>query len=189
MFKITVPKPCSAEWDSMVKKDDGRFCEHCNKVVIDFSQLSDKDLYQYFSTAKTIPCGRFHNSQLNIDLTPVRSKKYPLATWYKSIAAIFAILSLKNTNAINIKPDPISIQPITNKKIPFFPGKVSITGIVKNHDGTPLENAIIKIDEKEMASTDKEGKFEFELDISNASQSYTFVFTYPGLIRTARSYH
>ena len=188
-FKITIPKPCSAEWDAMTKQDEGRFCQQCNKVVIDFSQLSDKELYLYFSTAKTIPCGRFHNSQLDSNLIPVRSKKYPLTTWYKSIAAILTILSLKNTNAINIKTDPTTIQPKSNKKLPFLPGKVSITGIVKNHDGTPLENARIKIDEKEMASTDKEGKFEFELDVSHASQSYTLVFTYPGLIRTARSYH
>lgn len=30
-LKITIPNPCSANWDKMKNLDQGRFCEQCEK--------------------------------------------------------------------------------------------------------------------------------------------------------------
>jgi len=38
--RLTIPKPCEADWDSMIGNDQVRFCEHCNLHVTDLSALT-----------------------------------------------------------------------------------------------------------------------------------------------------
>src|SRR3982750_4152082 len=102
-FKISVSKRCSENWEVMTTQGNGRFCENCRKLVVDFSQLSDKELYSYLSSGQHISCGRFHNSQLNIELVPADAKKYSWKRLYKTVAALFAFLSMKTTEAAAAK--------------------------------------------------------------------------------------
>ena len=44
-IQITIPSPCSQNWDEMIQGDTGRHCTHCQKTVIDFTSWSDANLY------------------------------------------------------------------------------------------------------------------------------------------------
>jgi hypothetical protein len=59
----------------MTPKEQGRFCGSCQKIVVDFSVMTDKEILDYISTASRQVCGRFAGDQLNTDLQPTVIKK------------------------------------------------------------------------------------------------------------------
>lgn len=58
-----IPDPCTQAWDTMTTSGDGRFCNHCEKTVTDFTQLSDADMLAYIKK-NGLGCGRFHKDQV-----------------------------------------------------------------------------------------------------------------------------
>ncbi len=63
---LTIPTPCQKNWDTMQPQDDGRFCAACSKVVVDFTQMSQGEITEYFEKRKKWNvCGRFLHSQLD----------------------------------------------------------------------------------------------------------------------------
>lgn len=68
---IRIPKPCQENWHAMTPMEQGRFCGSCEKIVIDFTKMSDKELLNYFTKAAGQPvCGHFSNDQLNRKIGP-----------------------------------------------------------------------------------------------------------------------
>lgn len=63
-MKITIPKPCHENWDLMTSTEKGRFCAVCSKVVRDFSDCSDEEIYDDLKSNPNI-CGRFTDKQIN----------------------------------------------------------------------------------------------------------------------------
>jgi hypothetical protein len=66
MFKITIPKPCHANWSEMTPTQQGAFCGSCNKEVIDFTKMTDEEIQNYFlhkNQNKT--CGHFRKEQIH----------------------------------------------------------------------------------------------------------------------------
>ena len=187
---ISIPKPCSENWEKMEQREKGRFCSSCQKEVIDFSSLGDKELYQYFANAKTIPCGRFHRSQLNTAIVPKEMKSNSWNQIYKKVAAVLAFLSLKPSSSVAQGSPQTVIQPIVGKQNSINSAKeIAISGTVKNANGEIIEGAEILFNDKVVTKSDKEGKFHFEIKPELISQSSILSVTYPGMIRVARSYH
>ena len=62
-IKIQINEPCHENWNDMTDVEKGRFCGVCSKVVVDFTQFSDAQLFDYFSKKRTDVseklCGRF----------------------------------------------------------------------------------------------------------------------------------
>jgi hypothetical protein len=58
--KIIIPKPCNEGWNTMSPKDNGRHCDSCNKVVVDFTSMSLEEIKVYFdNNTGTKICGHF----------------------------------------------------------------------------------------------------------------------------------
>lgn len=65
-MRISIENPCHEDWQGMTPEAQGRFCSACEKTVIDFSQMSDAEILQYFSQPRTEKvCGRFKSEQLS----------------------------------------------------------------------------------------------------------------------------
>src|ERR1700722_5965563 len=64
-IKLSIPKPCSENWDKMTALEKGRHCSLCNNIITDFSTFTDKELVDYLSKAKGEICGRVDNTQLD----------------------------------------------------------------------------------------------------------------------------
>ena len=63
---ISLPKPCHENWDAMHPREKGRYCDACDKTVIDFTEKSEKEIGEYFAEhAGTRICGHFRISQLH----------------------------------------------------------------------------------------------------------------------------
>jgi hypothetical protein len=189
VLRITIPKPCSEDWNKMEQSEKGRFCSSCQKEIIDFSSLTDKELYQYFSNAKIIPCGIFHQSQLNTSIVPKEIKSKPWNHIHKKVAAVLAFLSLKPSGTMAQDGPQTVIQPAAKKNKFDSTKKIVIGGSVKDADGNVIEDAEISFNDKSIAKSDKEGKFQFEIMIDAELKSSIITVSYPGKIRAVRSYH
>ena len=88
-INISVPEPCSEDWGKMLPEERGRFCMSCQKVVVDFTAMSDEQLLKYFIEHRSARiCGRFYGSQLDRPLV-IPQKKYWYSSINKRVAAVF----------------------------------------------------------------------------------------------------
>lgn len=72
--KIVLTNPCSESWDSMHIGTAGRFCQSCQKSVIDFSSKSDDEIKAFLKDKQGEKlCGRFYIHQverIRIEIDP-----------------------------------------------------------------------------------------------------------------------
>lgn len=65
-MRISIENPCHEDWQKMTPESQGRFCQACEKTVVDFSKMSDVEILYYFSQPRTEKvCGRFRSEQLS----------------------------------------------------------------------------------------------------------------------------
>lgn len=62
-FKIEIPNPCHEDWNTMTPEAKGRFCSSCEKIVIDFTGMTSREISQTLKSQKNV-CGRINESQL-----------------------------------------------------------------------------------------------------------------------------
>lgn len=94
-FNLTIPKPCHQNWDQMTPDEKGRFCGACQKTVVDFTNMSDRELAAFFKKPAGSVCGRFHQDQLNREIT-VPKKRIPWLRYFFHIAWPAFIVMLKS---------------------------------------------------------------------------------------------
>jgi len=77
-IQIQIPEPCHEDWFLMTPAEKGRYCKSCEKVVVDFSMMSDSEIISFFQNKSGNICGNFANDQLGRDLyqptIPARKK-------------------------------------------------------------------------------------------------------------------
>ncbi len=186
-IQFQIPEPCSENWNKMHSLPGGRFCDNCEKTVVDFSQMTDNELVRFFEKNDQQLCGRFRSDQLDkeIELPRVQTSFQKL----KSIAAIAAGLLAWNTApAQTISPqESISIVKKTKavkgekcqRKISNTTfSKKKFKGIVKDQNGETLIGVNILLEKNKGTVTDIDGTFE--LEIPDDWESFEITFSYMG---------
>lgn len=85
-IQLTVPKPCHENWDVMTPVEKGKFCGSCQKQVMDFTAMSDREIAQFFKKPGTgSVCGRFLNDQLDREIE-IPKKRIPWLKYFFQIA-------------------------------------------------------------------------------------------------------
>src|SRR4051794_12511892 len=94
-IKLSIPEPCHQNWNDMTHTSQDRFCNACAKEVIDFSQMSDTDVLNYFNIVKDGKvCGRAYPDQLNRPITNIPTKRL---LWYWNYVIAFFLFFSKST--------------------------------------------------------------------------------------------
>ena len=67
--KINIPKPCNENWNSMLPNKNGRFCNSCDKTVVDFTKMNTIEIQKYFieNSNKERICGHFKSNQVETE--------------------------------------------------------------------------------------------------------------------------
>lgn len=86
----------------MTQVEKGKFCNSCQKVVVDFTRMSDRELAVFFKRKPGSVCGRFHQEQLNYDINIPR-KRIPWVKYFFRFTLPAFLISLK-TYAQKEKP-------------------------------------------------------------------------------------
>jgi hypothetical protein len=108
---ISIPKACQQQWQQMIPVNNGRHCESCSKVVIDFTKMTNAGIINYLS-AKSNVCGRFEKEQfayLNRILSQSKSIKTSWKKW--TIALIFTGLFTISKAEVRMK-NSVEIQSV-----------------------------------------------------------------------------
>ena len=67
-MKITIPEPCDQKWSEMQACGSNRFCNKCEKQIIDFTYYSDAALIKVIEENEGRICGKFTKDQLDREL-------------------------------------------------------------------------------------------------------------------------
>lgn len=84
-FAIRIPTPCHEDWNDMTPQGKGRFCASCQKTVIDFSVMSDRQIAEFFKKPAGLLCGRFHQDQLEREIQVPR-KRIPWVRYFFQVS-------------------------------------------------------------------------------------------------------
>src|SRR5690349_4041323 len=94
-LQVSVQSPCSENWDAMTQVEKGRFCSSCQKQVVDFTNMSDRQIAEFFKKPSNgSVCGRFMEDQLNKDI-PIPTKRIPWLKYFFQVTIPLFLLSLK----------------------------------------------------------------------------------------------
>ncbi|MEP6675745.1 MAG: carboxypeptidase-like regulatory domain-containing protein [Ferruginibacter sp.] len=150
---LSIPEPCHENWEEMNPTEQGRFCFSCQKQVIDFTQMTDSEVYHYFAKKKDDHvCGRMMPDQLNTAIAkPASIKKKKL--WYVHYLTTLLLFINKSETKAQTKT-PITVSPID--KSPLLVGKMIampqvstskvISGKVAGKNGESIPFASITIE-------------------------------------------
>jgi hypothetical protein len=137
-FQLAINQPCHENWESMSREEKGRFCAACEKIVVDFSALSDRQLAAYFSGKKSTLCGRFQASQLNRNIV-IPPKPVP---WLRPIVPLaFSAMTLL-LEACSPGSDVTGVVTFSENVIPTASDTETDPMIVGNKSRTPLADTI-----------------------------------------------
>jgi hypothetical protein len=167
--QITQPQPCHEPWANMNTIENGRFCNSCNKAVIDFTTMTNQQIIDYLSASTGNTCGRISASQfseVNIQL----SKPAPINAgfWKRMILTATMLASLTYVKGQTGEPKARTEQTqdnlVTGKVIAIAdPIKyITLTGVVTDNQGKPLQQATVTAG-KQSALTNASGTFRLKV--------------------------
>ncbi len=109
---LQIKEPCKADWQSMSPQQGGRYCVQCDKVVKDFTQMSDAQVYDFVNQNRDT-CGRFNQQQLNRNLLPKPTSNDGYR-WYGRAAAGTLLMSAFLPSALNAQTIDSTSIPTAN---------------------------------------------------------------------------
>ncbi|MFM2193122.1 MAG: hypothetical protein RLZZ118_2079 [Bacteroidota bacterium] len=160
-MQISIPNPCSENWNAMLPEYDGRFCNKCQHTVVDFSGMSDSEVIAYIKKNPFIACGNFRIEQVNRPLYFTKKAHQKIAYAKAKVAAL--ILFLLSTPK-QIFSQVISSNRAIENKIPTDSATITnaiISGTITNANNEPFGGVQILFDEVEIMTTNAEGNFSF----------------------------
>lgn len=86
-LNISIPNPCSANWDAMQTNSIGMHCSSCNKTVVDFTKMNEDEIKSYFVKHRNDKtCGHFKKGQLQFNKT--KTQQYFTDLYYDAYLKI-----------------------------------------------------------------------------------------------------
>ncbi|MFN8286696.1 MAG: hypothetical protein U0V74_08090 [Chitinophagales bacterium] len=117
-LRVAVTEPCHEDWNLMSLEDKGRHCQSCNKVVVDFTSMTDAQIVQHFTGYKGHTCGRFRTEQLNRDIRigTARSSARPVKFLAVSLLAFQLFSNRAVAKDVMTLPDTAQVDaaPVSN---------------------------------------------------------------------------
>ncbi|OJU45273.1 MAG: hypothetical protein BGN96_07030 [Bacteroidales bacterium 45-6] len=186
-YKISIPKPCHESWDKMTPTGDGRYCSVCNKVIYDFTNLTNRELVEKIEGDRNL-CARYRQSQLNTDLYSNKSRKpLRLAVILTITSSAFLTQSLsaktendnKTEQRFGMKEDSKQSETEIQQR-PEAKDTIKVSGIVEYEKKGMAGVLITQKGTHNGSITDEKGEFHLIL-IDNLP--VTLVFDYLGFKR------
>ncbi|HEX2629968.1 MAG TPA: hypothetical protein VHM26_13175, partial [Chitinophagaceae bacterium] len=166
-LQLHIPEPCHESWDNMSPVEKGRFCSSCQKQVVDFSVMSDRQIAQFFKQPLTNSvCGHFSGDQLNRDID-LPKKRIPWIKYFFHVAIPAFLISAKakgQTVLGGIKPTTTCTpDPGIRGDVVYVPVTTEFTVKVTDEIGEPITNAFIRIkSSNKQVKTDALGLFKMK---------------------------
>lgn len=179
-LKLSIPQPCSQKWNNFKPVSTGGYCSSCEKVVKDFTQMSDEEIINFFKTKQSHICGRFNPAQLKTYGTPPFPTIKPGVMLLRAglISALLMFVP-KPTSAQQspVKADTVLVEDKGSINPTETIGS-RFTGIVRDETGSPLPGVNVWLKgTSQGTTTDIDGNFVFS---GNLKTNDVLVFSFIG---------
>lgn len=170
-ISLTVAEPCSEDWDQMTQTERGKHCSSCDKLVIDFSQMTDSQLSDFFKNYQGSTCGHFRASQLNrsIQLPNAETKRW--FHWPRMVAAsLLTAMSWMNVaaipNTLQWKTEQLSIEHPEAQKTGDPEFKELAGSVVSLRTNGGVQARVRILGTNHTVKTDENGNFSMHVPLS-----------------------
>jgi len=190
--ELNIPSPCQQDWHEMNANEKGKFCQTCQKQVIDFTHLSDDAILKIIEASSNKICGRFHKNQLERILISNYNKKdnTPYLKIFAGLLGISALLPRAEAKAM-----PVSqIQEIHQVNKEYHEKLILQSNIVHDTTKNLIQGIIKDADTKETfigakievkntsisAETDIDGSYKLLIPDTLLIENIILKISYPG---------
>ena len=182
-FKLSIPEPCHEDWSQMTLSEQGRFCSSCEKEVIDFTELSRKQIIAKVQRGEKI-CGRYRKDQLAtayfIPQEKPAFKHLGIAAAFTSLLALCEpVLGQEQSIAVkhqSINNDSLEASPNLSNQDP-----VLFTGQIFDSSSLPLPGVYVRLEGTSLAvRTDLDGFFKLNVPLEIYQEDLVVVCSFVG---------
>ena len=181
--RIKIINPCNQDWQSMKTIGGNKFCNKCQKEVIDFTGYSKSEIIKKINGHKEV-CGKLNPAQLEDKIV----SKYPSNQYFSKFAFFLGLSSIigltEPTAARSIKPtieqtDETQWKSVMPQKI--AKDSITIKGKITDSDGLPIPgtNIILK-NSKIGTQSNLEGEFNLKIPSEKIGDKNFLVFSFVG---------
>jgi len=167
-FTLSVPNPCSEDWNSFAPTPTGGFCDRCQKNVIDFTKATDDEIIAFISKKPAHACGRFKLTQLKTYGISLSEKVTPGFRLFKAgVVGLFLLLISKPISAqVQMKPLVETYQTTEVSTHTTRSGKMAIRGkVISSEDSVGIPGAsVVQKETSNGVFTDIDGTFELIIE-------------------------
>ncbi len=157
--KLSIADPCKEDWDGMSPSEKGRFCNSCEKQVVDLSRMTDLEIIQLIDDNPGVKmCGNAKPSQLGRPIqynmqvvSPILYSNFSLRAILLG-ASLSALLGLESCSTSNTVTGEFTAN---ERPVEMLRGDVAmiydhkdehlISGVVYKNDSTTLTNSKITL--------------------------------------------
>lgn len=164
-IQLTIATPCDKNWAGMQPAEQGRFCNACQKNVIDFTGMNNNQVYNTILKNDANICGRFNNSQLQQPLPLEAERKHRWHNYFFSFlvpAMLFSKQAVAQQKIGKVKATPPTVNTARMGLVAYAPvqNKFTFSGVVKDAaTGEIIANATVQVKDGAGVITDTSGKF------------------------------
>lgn len=166
-LSLSIPKPCSEDWNSFTPTSTGGFCGSCQKNVIDFTKATDNEIIAFISRKPEHTCGRFRSDQLKTYVILPEVKIRPGFTLLKAGAISLLLLFMcKQTSAQTAQTKPATEIVQQQKRIDKLTSasKTVVRGVVIDEEDQPVIAAtVVQKGTTNGVMTDANGNYELTI--------------------------
>ena len=177
-LKLELTNPCHENWDAMTASEQGRYCGSCQKTVVDFTTMTDREIISYISLySNGNTCARVHEGQLNrlIQTPPERKHSWK---YFWSLALSSLLISYRSMAQVkSVKGEVVATVCHDTGKPPerILLGKTAarqvrdtviteVSGRVVNDAGEPVPYASVTLINPNLSmAADSAGNYSFRI--------------------------
>lgn len=182
-INLSIDKPCTERLHQSKPTTIEGFCHACEKVVMDFTKMSDAEIIDYFKNNTGNTCGSFHKSQLKVYTEPAsisRKRNFSLLGAGLMSFSLLSLLPVKSqaqqakiTNGTHVTQTNTSKEKEAKSRSDEF----VVEGVLLDESGFPLPGAMVIVKGTTFGtSTDIDGKFV----LRNRKAGEILIFAYIG---------
>ncbi|MDQ4123669.1 MAG: ankyrin repeat domain-containing protein [Acidobacteriota bacterium] len=151
--RVSVEKPCAADWDKMFGNDEVRFCEHCAKSVHNLSAMTHKDAERLVKKSNGNLCIRYYtdkNKKIALRDAPVQITRLGRRVSQFAASIFTAALSVSAVAAqgsarIASENQPAPVQTNETKINQSKSGAANLSGTITDPNGAVIPNVTVTL--------------------------------------------
>lgn len=173
-FSLSINQPCSEDWNKMSPSEKGKFCQKCQKSVIDFTTMRDHEIVSTIENSTGPICGKLLPHQMEHTYNLQYKKSHLL---YPSILmSLLALQSAQDAQAGNsVEPSPTKqALSIVNNKSQSHTDTLTISGHIEDTAGQALPYVNVYLEDIKIGCvSDIDGNFSLSIPDSLYQKKYS----------------